>query len=276
MAGAETVDAAPRAIPVDGGALSCVIAGSGPALVLLHGWTLDRRMWAPQIAAFLPGFRVIAPDRRGFGLSSAPPDLAREPDDIARLLDYVGAERGVIVGMSQAGRVALDFAARFPDRADALILQGAPFVGPGPHPQDSEAIPIAAWAALAREGRLEAMKAQWRRHPLMRTANAAAAETAEAMLRDYRGRDLLAAGPIASDDLDVADIGAPALAITGSRDTAWRRAAADALAARMPRARRAEIPDAGHLCNLCAPAVYNAVVASFLREACAASGPEPL
>jgi pimeloyl-ACP methyl ester carboxylesterase len=276
MTGANVVDPAPHAIAVDGGDLSCTIAGDGPALVLLHGWTLDRRMWAPQVEAFSRGFRVIAPDRRGFGRSSAPGDLAREPDDVARLLDHVGAERGVIIGMSQAGRVALDFAARFPDRAVALILQGAPFVGPGPHPPDAEAIPIAAWAALARDGRLDAMKAQWRRHPLMRTANAAAADVAEAMLRDYRGRDLLAAAPLASDDLDVANIVAPALAITGSRDTAWRRAAADALVARMPHARRAAILDAGHLCNLCAPTVYNAVVASFLREACAASGPEPL
>ncbi|MDX2237123.1 MAG: alpha/beta hydrolase [Hyphomonadaceae bacterium] len=276
MTAAAFRDLAPEEVAVHGGVVSCTIAGAGPAMIFLHGWTLDSRMWAPQVAAFARGFRVIAPDRRGFGRSSAPPDLAREPDDIARLLDHVGAARAVVVGMSQAGRVALDFAARFPDRVDALILQGAPFVGPGPHPQDSEAIPIAAWAALAREGRLDAMKAQWRAHPLMRTANDAAAQTAEAMLRDYRGRDLVAADPIARDDLDIARIAAPALALTGARDTAWRRAAADALAAGMPHARRTEIPDAGHLCNLCAPGVYNAVVATFLREACASSGPEPL
>lgn len=251
-------------LAVDGGALSYTRAGEGRAVVLLHGWTLDRRMWGPQVAEFSRTHLVLAPDRRGFGRSSAPPDLFREADDVARLLDGADAARAVVVGMSQAGRVALDFAHRFPDRTDAIVLQGAPFAAPSA-PADEDAIPVAAYAALARAGRLAEMKHRWRDHPLMYTTTPEAAACAEAMLADYAGRDLLAEAPGQIADADPALIAAPALVITGARDTPWRRRAGDALALALPESSRAEIDGAGHLCNLCAPGAYNEVLAHFLR-----------
>ncbi len=251
-------------LAVDGGALSYTQAGEGRPLVLLHGWTLDRRMWGPQVAEFSHTHLVIAPDRRGFGRSSAPPDLFREADDVARLLDGAHAARAVVVGMSQAGRVALDFAHRFPDRTDAIVLQGAPFAAPSA-PADEDAIPVAAYAALARAGRLAEMKDQWRTHPLMRTSTPEAEACAAAMLADYAGRDLVVEAPSQARDVDPARVTAPALVITGARDTPWRRRAGDALALALPEASRTEIDGAGHLCNLCAPAAYNDVLAHFLR-----------
>ncbi|MDX2233933.1 MAG: alpha/beta fold hydrolase [Hyphomonadaceae bacterium] len=251
-------------VRVDGGALSYALAGAGPAIVLLHGWTLDRRLWSPQIDALAGDFKIVAPDRRGFGRSSAPPDLAREADDVARLLDAVDAEQAVIVGMSQAGRVALDVAARFPQRIRALVLQGAPFDGARPGPDAEEAIPLDLYAGLVRAGRLSAMKAHWAQHPLMRTMTPAAGVCAAAMLADYDGRDLIGAPPARREEAAPDSIAAPTLVITGLLDTPWRRRAGDALAAALPDATRREIPAAGHLCNLCAPADYNAALRQFL------------
>ena len=51
---------------------------AGTALVLLHGWALDRRAWQPQFGELASRFRLVAIDRRGFGRSTAPPDLATE------------------------------------------------------------------------------------------------------------------------------------------------------------------------------------------------------
>jgi pimeloyl-[acyl-carrier protein] methyl ester esterase len=251
-------------LAADDGAISYTRAGAGAAIVLLHGWTLDRRMWAPQFDALSDTHLLIAPDRRGFGRSSAPPDLSQEADDVVRLLDVVRAERAVIVGMSQAGRVALDFALRFADRTQGLVLHGAPLGGVTPGPSDDEAIPIVEYAALVGAGRLDEMKRRWRAHPLMRTTNAQAAACAEAMLADYQGRDLAGESMAVVEEADPARIAAPALVITGALDTPWRRRAGDALASKLANASRVEIEGAGHLCNLCAPDAYNTALTRFL------------
>ncbi|MBI1252239.1 MAG: alpha/beta fold hydrolase [Alphaproteobacteria bacterium] len=261
-------DAYATDLAVDGGALRVVRAGAaGPALVLLHGWTLDWRMWRPQIAAFSASHRVIALDRRGFGASSAPPDLAREAYDLIRVLDWACVERAIIIGMSQAGRVALDFALKSPGRVCGLVLHGAPLSGVTPGPGPEEMIPIVEYAMLAREGRLDAMKQLWAAHPLMRSFSTDAAQVAEAIVRDYEGRDLGAASYLRdAEPQDLAQITQPALVLTGALDTPWRRRAADALTVRLPNAERIDIAGGGHLCNLDQPEAYNAALRAFMAK----------
>jgi 3-oxoadipate enol-lactonase len=230
-------------------------------------------MWAPQLGALGGWFRLAALDRRGFGSSTARPGLGQEADDVARALDQLGMARATIVGMSQAGRVALDFALRFPDRLDALVLQGAPLGGVTPGPEPDETIPIVEYSALVRAGRLDEMKRRWRTHALMRTMSPEAARAAEEMVRDYVGRDLGAASDLRdAEPQDLARISAPALVITGAQDTPWRRRSGDALAKALANARRVEIESAGHLCNLCRPDAYNSALRNFVLEAagCAA------
>lgn len=257
-------------LAVAGGDMFCAHAGeanAGPALLLLHGWTLDHRMWAPQFQAFARDHFVLAPDRRGFGASTAPPDLAREADDVIALLDRCERPSVIIVGMSQAGRVALDFALRFGARLRGLVLQGAPASGVTPGPNEDETIPIVEYAALARAGRLDEMKRLWRAHALMRTSTPAAHVAAERMLDTYAGRDLGAASYLRdAEPQDIARINTPALVITGMCDTPWRRRAGDALARMLPNAERIEIAEAGHLCNLDQPDAFNRALAEFLAR----------
>ena len=241
-------------------------AGAGPALVLLHGWSLDRRAWQPQMDALADRFLTIAIDRRGFGRSSAPPDLTREPEDLLAVRDALGLDRMVLAGMSQGGRVALHFARGHPDKVAGLILQGAPLDGFRPEPQGEEAIPLDDYVALARAGRLDDMKALWREHALMRASTGEARRLIDRMLADYEGRDLVAA---AAHELDpiaerLGGIEVPALIVTGEGDTGWRQRAGDALADGLPNARREVMPGAGHLCNLTHPAEYERLVAEFV------------
>src|SRR5206468_2899675 len=107
-------------------------AGSGSAVVLLHGYPFDRSMWREQID-FLStqGYRVVAPDLRGFGATgpfnksdlsiSTMDDMAR---DVAGLMDKLEIDRAVICGLSMGGYVAFDVAHLFPSRVSALILAG--------------------------------------------------------------------------------------------------------------------------------------------------------
>lgn len=98
--------------------------GPGPAVVLSHGYLMDAEMFAPQVTALAPEFRVIAWDQRGHGGTHATGsftywDSAR---DLLGLLDHLGIERAVLGGMSQGGFVSLRAALLAPDRVRALIL----------------------------------------------------------------------------------------------------------------------------------------------------------
>ena len=100
-------------VPVPGGDLVVEVAGAGPAIFFLHGWTLDRRQWRGQ-GALADRFTLVAWDRRGFGQSSAPSDLAEEAADVARVAAALGLDRYHLVGLSQGGKVALSHAASRP------------------------------------------------------------------------------------------------------------------------------------------------------------------
>lgn len=241
-------------------------AGEGRPLLFLHGWTLDHRMWHPQLA-LADTFRLVLPDRRGFGASSAAPDLLREAEDIAGM---VPEERFGIVGLSQGAAVALDFARRFPSRVSALALVGAPLHGAVPFPAgDGEEIPRKDYARLVQSGRLAAMKAAWQRNRLV-SVREAARPLVDAILADYRGADLMAPSAVLEFSAgDIAALAMPVLAIAGAADTPWRRACARFIGETAPRGQAALIDDAGHLCNLDNPGQFNALLRDFFSRSTA-------
>jgi pimeloyl-ACP methyl ester carboxylesterase len=252
-----------RPVAVPGGELVVEVAGpevgTAPAIIFWHGWTLDRRQWRGQ-AALASRFTLVAVDRRGFGQSSAPPDLAEEPADVARVAAALGLARYHLVGLSQGGKVALAHAVQAPAGLERLVVIGAPLdlqlaVTP-------EAVPLAEMAALAGAGRLDAMRQVWLAHPLTAGRPEVRAALA-AMLARYDGRDLLAPGRPLTVSLEaVRRIAVPAWALAGADDTPWRRAVAAAMAE--AGLHSGLIPGGGHLAPMDAPEATNAaLVAAF-------------
>jgi len=251
---------APACVDVGDGYVHVASAGAGTEMVMLHGWTLDHRSWLPQLP-LADRMRLVLPDRRGCGRSTAPPYLAQEWRDIDRL---AAPGRFILMGMSQGASVALDYARRRPERVLALVLVGTPLHEIVPYDHDDDRLARDTYADLVRTGRLATMKRDWADHPLARR-NATAAPLVDAMLADYDGRDLLAPpAPITITAADIAALPMPVLAIAGSKDTAWRRRVRDFIGATAPQGRVANIEAAGHLCNLDDPARFNAVLANFL------------
>ena len=99
--------------------------GDGPALILAHGFLMDREMFAPQVQALDGEFRVITWDERGFGESEfdgQPFTYWDSARDCLGLLNHLQIERAVVGGMSQGGFLSLRAALLAPERVRALVL----------------------------------------------------------------------------------------------------------------------------------------------------------
>ena len=104
--------------------LSYTDQGSGDAIVLLHGFPLDRRMWDAQVAKLSERYRVIAPDFRGFGQSrrSDPFTIESLADDVHMFLDQLVAKPCVLAGLSMGGYVALAYVKKYAADLRGLVL----------------------------------------------------------------------------------------------------------------------------------------------------------
>src|SRR5690606_35532454 len=105
--------------------LACRDEGSGPAVVLVHGFPIEGSMWDGPVAALAGSCRVVVPDQRCFGRSPATPrtTMATYADDLAGLLDRLAIDRpALLAGLSFGGYVVMEFMRRHPDRLDAVGL----------------------------------------------------------------------------------------------------------------------------------------------------------
>lgn len=251
--------------------LVCEVRGEGAPLVLLHGWTLDQRMFTPQLDAFSQHYKTISFDRRGFGKSGGIPDLSQELKDIDTILDTLcEGEVPHLLGMSQGGRVALRYAISRPGRLRSLVLQGPALDQYAPPERNDERVPMAHYAELARAGELAALRQQWLAHPKMqRGIGESATALLRSILEDYSGADLVS---MTSESLDFADnvlsaltrIDLPTLIITGSEETEARKLMAAKILELIPGAKEVTLQGCGHMSNLGDPVSYNQSVLEFL------------
>jgi pimeloyl-ACP methyl ester carboxylesterase len=127
----------PRSAPVDGFAIAYEREGSGPPVVLLHGWPGDRHDYREVRERLGAGADVVVPDLRGFGESdkhardpAGAYSAAAQARSVVGLLDELGLERPVVAGYDIGSRVAQALARAFPGRVRALVLS-PPLPGAG-------------------------------------------------------------------------------------------------------------------------------------------------
>ena len=123
-----------RGAPIPEVTLSVYDAGTGPAVVLCHGFPELAFSWRHQVEALAEeGFRVIAPDQRGYGASDSPQgiesfDLEHLTSDLAGLLDALEIERAVFAGHDWGGFVAWGMPIAYPERTAGVIGVNTPYV----------------------------------------------------------------------------------------------------------------------------------------------------
>jgi 3-oxoadipate enol-lactonase len=241
--------------------------GSGEAVVLIHAFSVDRRMWDPQVALLAGRYRVIRYDLRGHG-KSEPPATAYSPyEDLRSVLDAVSVKRATLVGLSAGSEVAIDFAIAYPDRVERVVLAAPGLSG--------YTVPPMPWLQpvlqAASAGEAERAAKLWVETPIMALRNDKTGASALAgivmdnsRLWGFKTNPVRPLIPTAIKRL--AEIKAPALVIVGDQDLPHIKEIAGLLVSGIAGARLVTIPGAGHIVNLDAPDAFDQAVNRFLQQ----------
>ena len=245
--------------------------GEGPALVLLHAFPLNGRMWEPQAETFKKDYRVVMPDYPGFGRSArapAQPDVGYYARCVQRLVDSLGLESFVLGGISMGGYVAFQCLRHFPGRIRGLVLADT---RADADPEEARETRMQTARRVAEKGVEVLIELQMERLLAPQTIenNEEVVERVRAMIRRSTPEGVVGALGALRDRPDVnpllPEVRVPTLVIGGEEDAISSPEVMGEMARGIPTSRHVVIPGAGHLSNLEAPQEFNAALQDFLE-----------
>lgn len=252
--------------------LSVDIRGDGPALLLLHGFPLDRTIWKHQIAT-LAGWRRIAPDLRGHGSSEAPAkgySMAAYANDLVRLLDKLHVTKAVVAGLSMGGYIAFELLRRHKDRVAGLILCDTRAEADSPETKRGREENITLVQTRGVEALAERMLPVLLGRTTQQTQPQLVREVREMIVRTPPAGIIGALGAM-RDRPDstalLASIAVPTLVVVGQEDELAPPPVARKMTDAIPGAVLTTIAGAGHLVPVEAPTAVSRVMAEFLEAA---------
>ena len=253
---------------VNGTSLYYEDVGRGHPVVLVHGHTVDGRMWDDQVEPLASKNRVIRYDARGYGRSAVPvnKDYAHTKD-LKALLDDLEVSQAHVIGLSMGGLIAVDFALAYPEVVTSLVAVDA-VLGGYRWNEAGEMIRTVHRTALKRG--VEEGKIAWLGSELFAPAmeRSKVASRMREMVADYSGWHWLNRAPVRGNDPPAIDrldqIACPTLVVVGNRDMPDFQKIADILHRGIPEARKVVLAGAGHMANMEVPAEFNKAAMGFL------------
>ena len=263
-----------RTVAVDGVTVTYLEAGTGPVLLLVHGWAGNIYNWKEVILPLSQDFRVIALDLPGSGQSGCCScrqyTTTAYADFLAHFLDALQIKKASVLGNSMGGQVAAEFALNYPDRIEKLILCDA--AGAGNFPglfklagvvmTGRTVIPLIHLVFPVKEEKLlkqpesERLRVRLAEQRYGSDARACTGRALSASMKSMVRHDL-------SDRLG--RIQAPTLVIWGSNDDLLPVATADRFAAKIAGSKKVIIAGGVHTPMQWQPAEFVSTVTSFLR-----------
>ena len=239
-------------------------AGSGPLVLFLHGIRGNRRNWIHQIDYFgQHGFKAAAWDARGYGDSDDYDTPLNFRDhfvgDVLRAAEYFGARKMHLVGLSMGGRIARNFALRFPERLHSLTL-----VSTTPGFDALSADEVRRFVTERRASTPDTV----RRLLGSRARKEALDELSDSLsrVREESYRKTLEASVAQDRGAPIENIRVPTLVIAGDEDKVYPPRLARDVARRIPGAELVMMRGAGHLPNLERPERFNEILLDFLNR----------
>ncbi len=244
--------------------------GTGPALVLVHGFPLDARMWRDQIAVLARTRRVIAVDLRGRGASrhiaEGPWTIDSHADDIALTLTRLGIARADFVGLSMGGYILFALWRRHEMRLRSLVLMSTRADADS---DQARANRLRTAERVLHDG-TDVLAEDMLPKLTAPTAPIAVIADVRTMIRETpketAAYDLAALAHRPDATADLCRMRVPTLVVHGAQDTLIAPASAETMARALPGAHFELIAGAGHLPALEQPADVNAVLAAFLSR----------
>jgi pimeloyl-ACP methyl ester carboxylesterase len=264
-------------VELNGIRLAYSATGSGSTVVLLvHGFPLNRSMWDPQIGRLrAAGYRVIAPDLRGFGASEGadggPLTMAQHADDLAALLETLGVSEPVVyVGLSMGGYVAFAFWQRHRELVRAFVLTDTRAAAETPAGLlNRDEMIRRAEADNSSQVAIEMMQPKLF-SPYLR-AGAPVERQVLGMMRSNSGAAVANGARGLAQRADsfavLRTIDVPTLVVVGELDQLTPPADSEAIANGIPGARLVIIDGAGHMANMENPEAFNDALLAFMGDA---------
>ncbi|HIY67706.1 MAG TPA: alpha/beta hydrolase [Candidatus Agrococcus pullicola] len=249
-------------------------------LMFLHGGAVDYRMWGRQLADF-PERSVFAPDARGHGGSSDAEEPYRLVDDVIDLMDALGLERVIPVGISMGGGTAVDLALEYPERTSGVIVSGTGTSEPEFHGSWAQQT-FRELADAEREADIEHWLAVFMRFTSGPYRSRADMSPEVWTLVERMARDIvtehtrvgpdgapiqpLRPTPVLHTWERLENITVPVLALPGALDGPDHRSLGRRVAAAVPSGEYAEVSNSGHYPNLENPESFNGEIKRFLAR----------
>jgi len=244
--------------------------GTGPALVLLHAYPLDGRLWDDQRHVLSRVARVLIPDLRGFGRSAEldPAETLEEhAGDIAELLDHLRIEKAILCGVSMGGYIALAFLERFRDRLDGLVLANTRSQADTEEQRATRLATAERAEAVGIDAVIQGLPEKML-HPVTQRDCPDITLRVAGLMNEQRQAGLAAAQRAMAARPDrtalLARSGVRTLIIAGESDPLISRTDTELMAAGLPDAAPHIIPNTAHLSNLERPALFNEPVIRFV------------
>lgn len=265
-------------VKVPRGSLYYEERGSGEPLILIHGHSLDRRMWDEQFAEFARHYRVIRYDMRGYGKSSSQTEDFQftHAEDLIVLMDSLHISRAHIVGLSLGGEVGADMLGWFPDRVkSAILVSGNARLSAGPSQPMSAAEHQRYDEKIARNRAMgvDALKRRWF-NQLMKMGGSCRERMRAPLWEMIDGWDAwqsfhkevrTVAAMDAFVQLKKTRPQIPVLILEGRAPGNWYSSHPEMLKY-LPNGRLKVINDCGHMLNMERPVEFNKVVLDFIRQ----------
>lgn len=248
------------------------VQGSGPAVILLHAFPLNHRMWLPALERVGTGYRCILPDLRCHGNSSAGEGagtMARHAADVIRVMDDAGIGRAFICGVSIGGYISFELWRQCRERVAGLVLCNTKAQADTPTARAARYAAIEDIAQRGPESFVEGMIMKLFGDTTRSARPDIVDEGREMMMRNTvvgltSALDGLAQRPDSMSTLPMID--APTLVIAGDEDTVTPVSDAELLRANIRMARMAVVSKAGHLAVFERPQECGGLIRSFLDE----------
>jgi pimeloyl-ACP methyl ester carboxylesterase len=251
--------------PINATTLHFKESGTGPPLVLLHGFPLDSRVWNHQRSGLSDAFRVITPDLRGFGKSASADPFTMESlaDDVHALLRELKALPAFVGGLSMGGYAALAYAKRYPTDLRGLLLIDTRAEGDSPQGKEGRGKMIElvrqSGAAAVAEQMMPKMLAPGASEDVKRELKS----IMESCLPLTIEHALLAMRDRADHTCDLPSIASPTLILVGESDAITPPASAEVMHKAIPHSQLVVIPAAGHMTPMESPHAVNAAIRAF-------------